>query len=48
MSAWIDQIFDCPTAVAGGVVKRSLRSVERSSSVEELEREVRRRGYHMV
>jgi hypothetical protein len=48
MSAWVDRIFESDTAHRGSVVRRSRRTVERYSTPEELEREVRRRGFHMV
>lgn len=48
MSRWIESIFESKTAQQGGVVRRAASSVESHASFEELEREVKRRGFHMV
>ncbi len=45
---WVAQIFSSKSARGGGVVRRSLRDVEREIGYGRLELGVRRRGYHMV
>lgn len=46
--AWCASIFDARSAVSGGVVRRSVRDVEREIGREMLEYEVRRRGFHLI
>ncbi len=48
MSAWVNQIFRAGQAHQNGIVRRSARSVRRYTSEEELERAVRKRGFHLV
>lgn len=48
MNSWIDQIFSAGQASRGNIVRRSLRDVRKYSSFDELEREVRRRGFHLA
>ena len=49
MTNWfIDQIFKARQARDGGIVRRSLFWIQRCASLSELEKEVRRRGFHMV
>jgi hypothetical protein len=45
---WIDQIFASISAREGGIVRRSVLSVEREIGRGRLELEVRRRGYHLI
>lgn len=47
-SAWFARIFEAAAAKRGGVVRRSVRDVEREIGREALELEVRRRGFHLV
>ena len=46
--AWVRQIFTAQQAQMGGVVRRSLYDVERLASVEEVVKEARARGYHVI
>jgi DNA-directed RNA polymerase sigma subunit (sigma70/sigma32) len=48
MSAWIKQIFTAGQANAGNIVRRSVHSVEKYSSVKDLKREVKSRKFHMA
>jgi hypothetical protein len=48
MSAWTDQIWPAGQVNKGNVVRRSLHSVMTYSSPQELEHEVRIRGFHMA
>ena len=48
MSAWIDQIFNAEQVNSGNVVRRKIVDVEKYASMNELEAEVRARGYHLV
>lgn len=48
MSAWINQIFRAGQVNEGNVVRRNMHDVARYASAEELEREVRARGFHMA
>lgn len=45
---WLDQLFVSRPAVTHGIVSRPVREVEREIGVDALEREVRRRGYHLM
>jgi len=45
---WVQQIFQAQAVRNGGVVRRKITSVARFASAQALEREVRRRGFHMV
>jgi hypothetical protein len=45
---WIAQIFEAKQAQTGGMVRRSLSSIDIYASIFELKAEVRRRGFHMV
>lgn len=45
---WLDQLFVSRPAVTHGIVSRPIREIEREIGVEALEREVRRRGYHLL
>jgi hypothetical protein len=46
--AWINVIFGSRAARSGGVVRRSIKWVEREIGRGQLIAEVRRRGFHMV
>jgi len=48
MSKWIDEIFSAGQARKGNLVRRSLRSVSRHSSFDELMQAVLARGFHMA
>jgi len=45
---WIRQVFSSQAARDGGVVRRSLRDIERIVGRERFERELARRGYSAV
>ncbi len=45
---WVSQLFSSKSARNGAVVRRSRRWVEREVGREAFEREVRRRGYHLI
>ena len=45
---WLEQFFSAKAAIKGGVVRRSMREVERSLGRTGLELEVRKRGYHLL
>jgi predicted PolB exonuclease-like 3'-5' exonuclease len=46
--AWVDQIFEADAVATGGVVRRKLADVLKYGSIEDLEQEVRRRGFHLI
>ncbi|MBV1866625.1 MAG: N-(5'-phosphoribosyl)anthranilate isomerase [Marinosulfonomonas sp.] len=46
--SWINLIFAAKAARTGGVVRRSVRWVEREVGHARFENEVRRRGFHLV
>lgn len=48
MTPWISQIFDARAAEEGGVVRRSVRDVEKFASISELLAEVRQRNFHLI
>ena len=48
MSAWIDQIFKAGQVTQGNIVRRSMTSVQRYSSVDDLEQAVRKKNFHMA
>lgn len=45
---WIDAVFSAKAARTGGVVRRSVRWVEREVGRDRFESAVRARGFHMV
>jgi hypothetical protein len=45
---WLAQLFSAKSARNGGVVRRSIRDVERKIGRRILELEVRRRGFHLI
>lgn len=45
---WVTDIFKAGQANTGGVVRRSAHSVEEYASVEELIREAKARGFHVI
>ena len=45
---WTEQIFSAKAARTGGVVRRSVKSVEREIGRTAFEGEVRRRGFHLL
>jgi len=46
--SWLDQIFSSKAALSGGVVRRSVRWVETEIGTDTFQREVQRRGFHMI
>jgi hypothetical protein len=48
MSSWTDQIWQAGQVNQGNVVRRSVHSVMTYSSPQDLENEVRIRGFHMA
>ncbi len=48
MSAWINQIFKAGQVSKGNLVRRQKKDVRRLASMADLEREVRRRGFHLI
>jgi hypothetical protein len=46
--AWIDRIFSAKVAASGGVVRRSVASVDREIGRQLFEDEVRRRRFHLL
>ena len=47
-AAWTRQIFDTRAAQTGGIVRRSVRSVEQEIGRDRLIAECRGRGFHLV
>ena len=47
-AAWCRQIFDAKAAQRGGIVRRSVRSVEMEIGRERLLQEVKGRGFHLL
>nr|WP_149586994.1 N-(5'-phosphoribosyl)anthranilate isomerase [Tabrizicola flagellatus] len=45
---WLDHVFSAKAAATGGVVRRSIRDVEREVGRARFVAEVRRRGFHLV
>ncbi len=45
---WVDDIFGAAAAANGGVVRRSLESVHRYSSVQEVVDAALARGFHVI
>ena len=45
---WINLIFSAKAARTGGIVRRSVKWVEREVGLKRFEAEVRQRGFHMV
>lgn len=45
---WLEAVFDALAVQKGGVVRRAVRDVEREVGRAAFEREVRRRGFHLV
>ena len=48
MSAWVEQIFKAGQVTRGNIVRRSMASVLKYASREELERAVKDQNYHMA
>jgi hypothetical protein len=48
MSAWLDQVFEAGQVAKGGVVRRSVKDVQKYSSEEALIEEAKERGFHVV
>ena len=46
--SWIDQIFSAKAVSRGGVVRRSVRIVEREIGRDRFYEEVDRRGFHLI
>jgi len=47
-TAWMDRLFAAEAVRRGGIVRRAVRDVEREIGRDQLELEVRRRGFHLV
>ena len=47
-NTFIDQIFQAKQAQNGGIVRRSLATIDAYASIFELRTDVLRRGFHMV
>lgn len=47
-SKWIHQIFRAQQVRNGGIVRRKVSNVQKYASVEDLECEVKKRGFHML
>ena len=45
---WLDEVFSAKAVARGGVVRRSVRDVEREVGRARFIAEVRRRGFHLV
>lgn len=45
---WVRQLFSSKQALCGGVIRRAAKDVDREMGRAALEREVRRRGWHMI
>lgn len=45
---WLAQLFGAQAVAKGGVVRRSVRDVDRMIGREAFKREVRMRGFHLV
>ncbi|MCV6593624.1 MAG: N-(5'-phosphoribosyl)anthranilate isomerase [Silicimonas sp.] len=45
---WMQGIFEAKAARTGGVVRRSLRDIERTVGMAQFLKEVERRGFHAV
>lgn len=46
--AWMDQVFEAGQASAGGIVRRSIDSVEQYVGVDAFVEECRERGFHVI
>lgn len=46
--AWIDRVFSAKVAASGGVVRRSVSSVDREIGRQLFEEEIRRRRFHLL
>jgi hypothetical protein len=46
--AWIARLFDAKTAARGGVVRRSVESVDREIGRSAFVQEVTKRGFHIL
>ena len=46
--SWLDQIFSAKAARTGGIVRRSVRDVEREIGRDALLQEVETRGFHLL
>lgn len=46
--AWIDQMFQAQAVKNGDVIRRKITSVDHFASAALLEKEVKKRGFHMV
>jgi hypothetical protein len=48
MNVWLRKVFEAGAVAKGNIVRRKKASIERQSSMAELESEVRRRRFHLV
>ena len=47
-TAWVNALFSAKSVQSGGVIRRSVRSIEREIGRDAFEAEVRRRGFHAI
>lgn len=47
-TAWVTAVFTAKSVQDGGVIRRSVRSVEREIGREAFEAEIKRRGFHAI
>lgn len=47
-NAWLAQWFAAQSARNGGIVRRSIHDVRRLSSLDEVVREAKKRGWHVI
>lgn len=45
---WIDQIFSAKAARTGGIVRRSVKWIEREVGLDRFEMAVKQRGFHLL
>ena len=48
MNAWMRRLFAAGQVNQGNVVRRNVADTHRNTTVRELKREVKRRGFHLV
>lgn len=46
--AWVNALFSAKSVQRGGVIRRSVRSIEREIGCAAFEAEIRRRGFHAI
>lgn len=48
MNAWIHQVFVSKIAKRGGIVRRKTTTIEKYASLDALEHQVKKSGFHIV